>query len=115
MVDNGQSERAFELNRRHRAVASYMNSTQQVGWSYFFKARMHDTRNESDSVIDAYTKGIEYFVKSKDIKGEGYCIGNLAAKYYELADYRKSISFYKKVLYLNLKQKLQIHLSIITA
>lgn len=105
MVDNGQSERAFELNRRHRAVASFMNSTQQVGWSYFFKARMHDTRNESDSVIDAYTKGIEYFVKSKDIKGEGYCIGNLAAKYYELVDYRKSISFYKKSFILKSKAK----------
>ena len=103
MVDNGQSERAFELNRRHRAVAAFMNSTQQIGWSYFFKARMHDTRSESDSLIDAYTKGIEYFVKSKDIKGEGYCIGNLAAKYYDLGDYRKSLSFYKKSFILKSK------------
>jgi CHAT domain-containing protein len=103
LVDNNQVARAFELNRRQRKVASYMNLPDQVGWSYFFKARMHDTRGESDSVVDAYAKGITFFKKSKDIKGQGYCIGNLAAKYYELSNYTKSLESYKQSFYLKLK------------
>jgi len=105
MVDNDQAPRAFEMNRRQRKVAQFMNLPDQIGWSYFFKARMHDTRNESDSVVDAYTKGISFFKKSKDIKGESYCIGNLAAKYYELSNYNKSLENYKKSFYLKLKIK----------
>ena len=103
LVDNNQDNRAFALNRSHRKVAQYMNSEQQVGWSYFFKARMHDTRQESDSVIEAYSQGVEYLKKSKDIKGEGYCIGNLAAKYYDLLDYKKALEYYKKSYVLKTK------------
>jgi len=96
MNDNNQSSRAFELNRRHIKVATFMNLIDQVGWGYFFKARMHNLRNQNDSVIMAYNNGLIYFKKSKDVMGEGYCIGNLASKYYELGDYKKSLEFYKK-------------------
>jgi len=96
LVENGQSKRAFELNRKHRKVASFINDPAQIGWSYFFKARMHDNLDQGDSVIDAYQNGIIYFKKSKDVKGEAFCIGNLAAKYYELSDYKKALDYYKK-------------------
>ncbi|MFM9944988.1 MAG: tetratricopeptide repeat protein [Bacteroidia bacterium] len=96
LVDNLQYKRAFEINLKQRKVASYMNLTEQIGWSYFFKARMHDSKNEHDSVITAYSNGLIYFKKSKDIKGEGFCIGNLAAKYYDLDNYKKALEFYRK-------------------
>lgn len=96
LVSNEQVERGFSLNRKHTKVAAYMNLPEQIGWSYFFKARMHNIFNENDSVIWAYTKGIEYFKKSKDIKGEGFCIGNIAAKYYDLEDYKKALSYYRQ-------------------
>lgn len=96
MVDNNQVERAFILNRKQRKVAGYINSDQQIGWTYFYKARMHDELDQHDSVLDAYTKGIRFFEKSKDVKGEGYCIGNLAAKYYDLRNYSKALEYYKR-------------------
>jgi len=96
MVDNNQVERAFELNTKHRKVAAYMNLQAQVGWSYFFKARMHNSVGQDDSVISSYNSGIVYFKKTKDLKGEGLCVGNLASKYYGLGDYKKSLEFFKK-------------------
>ncbi len=93
---NDKAELAFEINRRHRKIAAFMDLQDQIGWSYFFKARLHDSRNEHDSVLKAYNNGIIYFKKSKDIKGEGFCIGNLAAKYYDLENYKKSLEFYRK-------------------
>lgn len=105
MVDNDQVDRAFRLNRRQRTVASFMKLPEQIGWAYFFKARMHDALGESDSVVDAYTKANEFFVKSKDIKGEGYSVGNLAAKYYDRKDYKKSLAYYQQSYLLKHKIK----------
>ncbi|NUM31289.1 MAG: tetratricopeptide repeat protein [Bacteroidetes bacterium] len=96
LVDNEQKERGFKLNRKHTIVAEYMNMPVQIGWSYFFKARMHNLIGDDDSVIWAYTKGIEYFKKAKDIKGEGFCIGNIAAKYYDLENYKKALIYYRE-------------------
>ena len=42
MVENGRVELAFAINEKHRQVAAYMDLPVQVGWSYFFKARMFD-------------------------------------------------------------------------
>lgn len=96
LVANEQVERGFSLNRKHTKVAQYMNLPAQIGWSYFFKARMHNTFEQNDSVIWAYTKGIEFFKKSKDNKGLGYCIGNIAAKYYDLGKYKESLENYRE-------------------
>lgn len=105
LVENGQSDRAFNMNTKQRRVAELMDLPVQVGWSYFFKARMHDLLNENDSVIVAYSAAIPYFVKSKDVKGEGFCVGNLAAKYYDLSDYKKSLEYYRKSYVLKSKIK----------
>lgn len=105
LVANDQVERGFRMNRKHTKVASYMNLPEQIGWSYFFKARMHNTFSQNDSVIWAYTKGLEFFKKAKDVKGEGYCIGNLAAKYYDLENYKKAYEYYKESYYLKSKIK----------
>jgi CHAT domain-containing protein len=103
LVNNNQGVRGFELNRKHTLVAEYMGLTEQVGWSYFFKARMYDLYDLHDSVLVAYQNSIIHFKKSKSVRGEAFSIGNLAAKYYDLDDYAKSLSYYRLSYKLKLK------------
>ncbi len=105
LVETGNPERAFAINEKHRKLTVLMNLPEQTGWCYFFKARMHDSRDEHDMVLKDYETALNIFKKASDVRGEGLCIGNLAAKYYDLSDYKKSLEYYHKSYLLKSKIK----------